>query len=100
MKLTDLFSRKHQYDEDTQAIIESWRRNEIEIEALETMRQSTGWKLLEKKIREELKIRIREVLNEKKDGHIETLLQILAKVDTKNIKEILKEEVEKFIEEG
>ncbi len=107
-KLIELFAKRQQYDESTQAIIESWHKTSLEIDALNAMKLSDGWKLLEQKIREELKIRIREILTAELDekqrqkikGNIETLLQIIGVVDTRSNQKILEEEVEKFIGEA
>ncbi|MCL4405221.1 hypothetical protein M1295_01435 [Patescibacteria group bacterium] len=107
-KIIELFGKRHQYDEPTQAIIESWHKTSLEIDALNAMKLTDGWKLLERKMREELKIRIREMLTSEMDerqrqkvkGNIETLLQVLGVVDTRNNQAILEEEVEKFIGEA
>lgn len=107
-KLIELFAKRQQYDESTQAIIESWHKTSLEIDALNAMKLSDGWKLLEQKIREELKIRIREILTAELDekqrqkikGNIETLLQIIGVVDTRSNQKILEEEVDKFIGEA
>jgi hypothetical protein len=102
MRISELFTRKNQYDEATQSIIESWHKVAIENEKIEAMKQMEGWKLIEDKIREELRIRIASLVNkEDPDSRsaIKTLLQILGVVDTHKTSEILNEEVEKFINE-
>ena len=99
-KLSELFAKKNQYDEATQAIIESWHKIALENEKLEAMKQTDGWKLLEQKIKEELKIRITSLVNkEDQDSRavIKTLLQILGVVDTRKSNQILEEEIDKFI---
>jgi hypothetical protein len=102
MRISELFTRKNQYDEATQSIIESWHKVAIENEKIEAMKQMEGWKLIEDKIREELRIRIASLVNKEDPesrASIKTLLQIIGVVDTRKTSEILNEEVEKFINE-
>jgi hypothetical protein len=99
-KLSELFAKKNQYDEATQAIIEGWHKLALENEKLDLMKKTEGWQLLDNKIREELRIRIASLVNkEDSDSRavIKTLLQILGVVDTRATNKILEEEVDKFI---
>jgi hypothetical protein len=99
-KLSELFAKKNQYDEATQSIIESWHRVALENDKIDAMKQTDGWKLIEQKIKEELRIRITSLVSkEDPDSRaaIKTLLQIIGVVDTRNTNKILEEEVDKFI---
>ena len=66
-----------------------------EIGAFETMKQTEGWQLLEKKIREELQARIHKLV--KDDVNIQTLLALLQVTDTKTRITTLEGEIEKML---
>ena len=59
------------------------------------MKQTEGWQLLEKKIREELQARIHKLV--KDDVNIQTLLALLQVTDTKTRITTLEGEIEKML---
>lgn len=94
-KLFELFTRRHDYDENDSKVIESLHLEAISLEALNEMKATGGWKILSDKLREELqKLIIDEVKN---DPKIQILLQILSTVETKEASKLLEDEVSKII---
>lgn len=97
MWLDKLIGKKNEYNEESQSIIDSLASVRAEIGALETMKQTEGWKLLEKKIRDELQNRIHLLV--KNDTNIQTLLALLQVTDTKTRITTLENEIEKMLPE-
>lgn len=95
--LDELATKKGEYDKPSQEIIESLLLTKAEIAAMESMRRTEGWQILEKKIREELCNRIEEMVAE--DKKIQTLMALLKLSDTKKRKANLHAEISKFLEE-
>jgi len=93
--LDKLIGRKQEYNEESQSIIDSLSAIRAEIGAFETMKQTEGWQLLEKKIREELQARIHKLV--KDDVNIQTLLALLQVTDTKTRITTLEGEIEKML---
>ncbi len=92
-----LVAQKHEFDEGSQALISSLVFQKNELDSLDSMKRTPGWRLLEKKIREELHARIRETV--KDDLKINTLLALLEVTGTRARKKRLDQEIESLLEE-
>ena len=95
--LGKLIEDKDGFDKESQAIISSFVFRSEEIGMIGSMKSSEGWKILDKKIREELQSRIEELV--KDDLKIQTLLALLKVADIKSMSRILEEEIERVIPE-
>ena len=93
--LQKLIAEKESYDPESVAFLESLASSEKQIGAINSMKRSEGWKILEEKIREELHQRINECV--KDDLKIQTLLALLGVADTKSLTKILDEELDNII---
>lgn len=85
----------HTYDKESQEFIESLKFVDREIAELNAMKSTAGWKLLEKKIREELHARILKVIEA--DIQVVTLIKMLNVTDTNSISTALAEEIERIL---
>ena len=95
--LKTLVAEKATYDPESQAFIDSLKFAQSEIGSINSMKATEGWKLIEKKIREELEQRILFLV--KDDLKITTLLALLQVADTKTLAKALQEEINKIIPE-
>ena len=95
--LNKLLIEKESYDKESQVFIDSLKFADQEISSINTMKASEGWKLIDKKIREELQQRILDLV--KNDLKITTLLALLTVADTKSLEKALDEEISKLIPE-
>lgn len=91
-RLQEYISR-NPHDEGAKAI----SAEVLTLEALETMKATDGWKILHKKLREELQGHILQLI--KDDVKIQTLLAILSTVETKQPFALLEEQVKAVIPE-
>jgi len=96
-KLDKLIEKATEYDKESQDFIASLRFVDKEIGEINAMKRMDGWKLLDKKIREELHNRIKEMV--KDDPKITTLIALLTVADTKSMRSMLDEEIEKLLPE-
>jgi hypothetical protein len=95
--LNKLFNSKESYDKDSQQVIENLRFLESEINQIDDMKKSEGWKVLEKKLREELH---EQILNKVKDDpKVMTILSLLQVADTKSQVARLEQEINSLIPE-
>jgi hypothetical protein len=90
-----IVAEKDTYDAESRTFIESLQFIDKEISQLNTMKSTEGWKLLEKKLREELQLRIHELV--KNDSKIQVLLSLLTVADTKSQSNALQEEIAKLL---
>jgi hypothetical protein len=90
-----LEANKDQYDAESQAFIDSLRFVKKEIAVIETMKRTAGWKVIEKKTREELQQRIMSLIE--KDPEVKILLALLNVADTKSQSEALEAEISKIL---
>ena len=95
--LDTLLSEKDGFDKESQAILNNLNFRRAEISKLSTLKNNEGWQIMDKKIRDEVKIRITEMV--KDDPKIQTLLALLASVDIKNMNEILQSEIDGILPE-
>ena len=84
------------FDKESQEIISSFEFVRAEIESLNAMKRTPGWRILEKKIREELHSRIREAV--KGDAKVQVLLALLEVTATKQRSKRLDDEIESLID--
>ena len=84
-----LVDKQDEYDKESQDIIKSLQFARKELNIIESMKRSEGWKLIDKKIREELKERIEAMV--KDDPKIQTLLALLKVADTKSMSKMLED---------
>ena len=90
-----LIAEQDSYDKDSQALIASLSFAKQEIGDINSMKQTAGWKLINNKIREELQIRIKNLI--KDDLNVQTLLALLYVCDVKSLSKQLDEEINKLI---
>jgi len=95
--LEKLIAERDSYDEASKSFIDSFRFAKLEIGKIEEMKRTEGWKLIEKKIREELEARIMFLV--KDDLNIQTLLALLKVTDTNSMSKSLQEEILKIMPE-
>ena len=95
--LDTLLSEKDGFDKESQAILNNLNFRRAEISKLSALKNNEGWQIMDKKIRDEVKIRITEMV--KDDPKIQTLLALLASVDIKNMNEILQSEIDGILPE-
>ena len=98
VSLDKILAVKNEFDEQSQAIIESLQFASSEIDAINSMKRTSGWKILQKKIREELVERIEMLV--KDDLQVKTLLALLKVADTKSLSRLLDESIESILPDG
>ena len=86
-----------QYDDDSQRVVDSLRFIDIEISEIDSMKRTKGWKIIEKKTREELMARIIKLTEN--DPEVKILLALLNVADTKTQRKLLEEETKKLLPE-
>ena len=96
-ELNDLQSKRDEYDKESQMFIDSLTFIDNEISEINEMKRTSGWKLMDKKIRQELQQRITDLI--KDDLKIQTLLALLRVADTKSLNKTLADEVAKLLPE-
>lgn len=96
-KLQELFNKRFDYSEQDRLMIESLHLEKNVLESISEMKATGGWKILESKLRDEVKKTILEKV--KDDIKINLILQILSTVETKSASLLLEEEVKKVIPE-
>lgn len=89
--LDTLLSEKETYDKESQDFITSLSFVAQEIDLINSMKRTEGWKLMDKKIRDELNQRIHQLV--KDDLKIQTLLALLTVADTKSMSKALDEAI-------
>lgn len=95
--LDNLMAERDTFDKESQVILDSIVFVKKELGAIESMKRSEGWKIMDKKIREELKNRIADMV--KDDLKIQTLLALLKVADTKSMRKTLEAEIEGILPE-
>lgn len=93
--LNELISQKDEFDEESKLFIDKLNFAQAEIDTINSMKRTDGWKLLENRIREQLHTRINNMV--KDDAEISTLLALLGAADTKTHQRILDEEIDKLL---
>lgn len=94
-KLQTLLSRLGLYPEQEQQLIKGFAAEAGVLEAFDGMKQTEGWKILRTKIREELQQEI--LASVKENQKVQTLLNILGTVETKEAAKLLDEEIERVL---
>lgn len=96
-ELNKYLANEKEYSKELIDVVKSFSFAKKEIGEIGQMKQSSGWKILDKKIREELHTRIEELV--KPDLKVMTLLALLKVADTKSLNKILDEEIERSLPE-
>ena len=96
-ELENIILNKDQYNPESQQKINDWIFAKQELDKLETMKRTEGWKVLEDKIRATLQTRILHLV--KDDAEIQSLLGLLIVADTRTQKQILENEIKNTIPE-
>jgi len=86
-----------QYDDDSQRVVASLRFIDKEISEIDSMKRTKGWKIIEKKTREELMARIIKLTEN--DPEVKILIALLNVADTKTQRKLLEEETKKLLPE-
>lgn len=95
--LDDLLVEKDKYDKELQLVIDNLSFVRSELDVIDNMKKTEGWKILEKKLKEELKNRIELLV--KDDLRVKTLLDLLTVADTKTQSQALNEAISSFLPE-
>ena len=93
-----LEAHQDEYDEASKDIMRSLRVSEKEIGEINAMKGTAGWRILNKKIREELTARISELV--KDDLKVQTLLALLNVADTKALGKLLNDAIAEILPDG
>lgn len=93
--LDRLMSEKDQFDLESRNFIDSLAFVKAELDQLNSMKRTEGWKLLEKKMREELQARIFHIV--KDDIKVQTLLSLLNVTSTKKGEKALQDEIDRLL---
>lgn len=94
-RLQELWAKKMELEPEMQQELSSLVTESNAIQALNEMKATGGWKILETKIKEELQKRILEKI--KDDEKIKTLLSVLSTVETKEQEKLLEEQINQII---
>jgi len=95
--IENLIARKDEYDKESQELLSNIVFERSEINEIDAMKRTQGWKILDKKIREELQERI--LLLVKDDQKVQTLISLLEVSATKKRTKVLENEIEKICPE-
>ena len=96
-ELEDLMAQKNDFDNESQAFLDSLAMTREEIDKFNSMKRTEGWKLLDKKIREELQERIAALV--KDDSVVNILLAILTVTAVKKRSKELEETIKSILPE-
>ena len=94
-KLDEYLANSSSYSKELIEVVKSFTFAKKEIGEILQMKQTQGWKVLDKKIREELHERIEQLV--KDDLKVMTLIALLKVADTKSLNKILDEEIERSL---
>lgn len=95
--LDTLEAQRDEYDLESRTFIDSLRFVDKEISDINSMKRTAGWKVIEKKARQELQQRITVLVE--KDSEVRVLLALLHVADTKSQAQQLDEEILKILPE-
>ena len=94
-KIEKVISIKHEFDPESQKIIDGMINLQGEHEIISSMKRTQGWKVIEAKIKSTLHDRILELV--KDDPTIQVLLGVLTAADTKGAMRQLEAEVDELL---
>lgn len=94
-KIDKLEKEIDEYAPEDQDFIRSLRFADQEISAIKSMTNTEGWKVMQKKVREELQERIMQLVEE--DQKVITLLSFLRVADTRTLSKTLEDELNKIL---
>jgi len=93
--LDDYLANPNDYSKELIDVVKSFSFAKNEIATIKQMKDSDGWKLIDKKIREELNEAILEAV--KDNQKVQVLIALLKIADTKELNKILNEEIERSL---
>ena len=96
-KLEKSIENKENNSEELNDFLNNAVKAKGEIEAIQSMKASDGWKIIDKKVREELSERINELV--KDDPKIMTLIALLKVADTKSMSQLLDKAIDEALPE-
>lgn len=94
-KFQELFNKRYELGDSDKQVLESLQTERLTLESIEDLKKNAGWKIIEAKMKEELRKSIHEKV--KDDVRINTLLEILNTVETKDSVKVLEEAIESII---
>lgn len=94
--LQQALAEKYTYSEDAQVLLESVAFEMEQLSIIDAMKHTEGWKILERKIKQELHSRIFELV--KDDPRIKVLIDLITVADTKSAKQNLENEIESLLD--
>ena len=94
-KLLNLFQKRHELPDQDKQVIESLHLEYKALADVEEMKNTSGWKILGTKLRQEVANEIAKQI--KGNTKIELILGILSTVETKKATQLLEEEIDKII---
>lgn len=95
--LDHLQAHQDEYDKESQELIKSLAFAKNELSEIDSMKRTEGWKILDKKIREELQSRIIKLIEN--DLQVQTLLALLKVADVKTQSQIIENEIKNILPE-
>lgn len=104
INLDRILSRKHEYDVESQRLIDELVKENEQFDLIDEMKKGRGWSVIENIIRQWVKedfARIMESVDEKEvmaaKGSLKRLIHILKIVNTKERRASLDDELEKYV---
>lgn len=94
-KMRSLIGEKTVYDDDSQQILSEFPRSAKNLQAIDAMKRTEGWQMLEKILREKVHSLIMDKV--KDDTKIQSLLDLMNLTDTKTQWQQLDEEVTRLL---
>jgi len=96
-KFKSIFANRLTYDQPTQDTISDLNKKLASVEDIETMKETSGWQEIEKRLKDEVKLIMLSLLADDKSeraGRINACLQILNSVNTKTMREEVEQAVD------
>lgn len=94
--LNNLKANQPAYDKESQALIDDYISTAQEIGAVEEMKKTDGWQIVERNLRSQIRAEIYDKV--KDDASIMAKLSLVRLTNTTTAQQILEEEISKFIE--
>ena len=94
--IENLIAQKDEFDKESQELLSNIVFERSEISEIDAMKRTQGWKIMDKKIREELQQTIFDLT--KDNVKVQTLLALLEVSATKKRTKVLENEIEKIVE--
>lgn len=94
-KIQELLADKPNYDQASQALFNHFPMQAKELESIDEMKKSEGWKLIENALRVDLKNKILEKVKDDKD--IQAMLKLIVMTDSKNRWRELEDQIDELL---